>query len=870
MKKIFSILTAVLILAGFASCQKAESEDAFSTSPVAPELAAHNDILMTESTKGEDVVFTWSKYRNLAEGLNYELFMERNEVAVSIYNGPLTSYRSDKADFRSLVLSSFSDLPENDTFSLSFYVRVTSQGEVYQSNTISVNIYAYGDGVAPAVSLVAEETVLDPADPQAEVSLITWEPARLVYGEEVTYNVYVKVSGDESGNGVLLAEGLTGTSYSATVDVLNEAIVAAGGEEEAAVDVQFVVLAICESLPGGVEGTSQVMSITTYSTTFPDVLYLAGSHQAQAWDPASAPTIKQSGTIKGYYEGIVDLRSRDENTEFKFCIVPDWGGDFGGTVTVTEKDAYTQAEGTVGVSDNISVPSDRYVVMLNMKTKTIKMVTISSVGVIGTAVGGWENEITMDWDTETNVFTTQVDALTPGAFKFRLNNDWDWSIDDSNGVNGGGGDYTNSLEGSYKISLDMSSHPYKVKFINLEYPEKVYLRGSHNGWGTDVTISGNGEGVYQGFVNIGGEWGFKVTSGPGWASEGFTEWGLDSEGDTSEGGEITYNMAEGGGNIREATEVTFARVTVDLTNLTVKVLPINTVEICGSFTSWGVDENYFLTYNAESGSWSIENVEIPAGGQWKFRMNDDSNWTANLGYGTLDELVQDGDNITDTEPGVYTIELFISDTPYHAVLTKTGDSEAPKWGNRLVVAGDYSGHSWNGTDDPALMGDFSGKFQGPVTMYGMNDGFKFVHNGSWTGATATGEDGLSWTIVSGGGNNMTLPDGTWFFKVDMEAGTAEAIEVTQVGLTGEFNSWGDDVVMDFDRETHTYSGTITTTADGQAFKVRLNGSWDYSLGGDMNELTSLDGGNMTLGNAGTYTIVLDMASATPFLKVTAQ
>ena len=117
---------------------------------------------------------------------------------------------------------------------------------------------------------------------------------------------------------------------------------------------------------------------------------------------------------------------------------------------------------------------------------------------------------------------------------------------------------------------------------------------------------------------------------------------------------------------------------------------------------------------------------------------------------------------------------------------------------------------------------------------------------------------------------MTLPDGTWFFKVDMEAGTAEAIEVTQVGLTGEFNSWGDDVVMDFDRETHTYSGTITTTADGQAFKVRLNGSWDYSLGGDMNELTSLDGGNMTLGNAGTYTIVLDMASATPFLKVTAQ
>ena len=458
MKKIYSILTAVLILAGFISCQKVESEDAFSTSPVAPELAAHNDILMTESTTGEDVVFTWSEYRNLPEGLNYEFFMERNEAAVSIYNGTENCYRSNKADFRSLVLSSFSDLPENDTFSLSFYVRVTSQGEVYQSNTISVNIYAFGDGVAPVVSLVNEELVLDPADPDAEVALITWEPARLVYGEEVTYNVYVKVPGeDESGNGVLLAEGLTETSYSATVDALNEAIVAAGGAEEAEVEAEFVVLAVCESLPGGVEGTSPVMSVTTYSTTFPDVLYLAGSHQASVWDPASAPTIKQSGTIKGYYEGIVDLTSMEDNTEFKFCIVPEWGGDFGGTVTVTEKDAYTQAEGKVGVSDNISVPSGKYVVMVNMKTKTLKMVTISSVGIIGTAVGGWSDEITMDWDTSTNVFTTQIDALTAGAYKFRLNNDWDWSVDDSNGVNGGGADYSNSLEGSYKISLDMSS-----------------------------------------------------------------------------------------------------------------------------------------------------------------------------------------------------------------------------------------------------------------------------------------------------------------------------------------------------------------------------------------------------------------------------
>ena len=186
MKKILSFVSTAALCLAFAACQVAQPEDVFSTAPVAPELQAHGDILLTTGTTGEDVMFTWTAYRNLTPGLDYQFFMERGEKAIALSTGKDLYYKTDKAAFRELVLSSFSGLPQNDTFPLSFFVRVTDSGEVYQSNTVAVNVYAYGDGVAAEVSLVAETLELDPTNPTGEVALITWTPARLVYGEEVT------------------------------------------------------------------------------------------------------------------------------------------------------------------------------------------------------------------------------------------------------------------------------------------------------------------------------------------------------------------------------------------------------------------------------------------------------------------------------------------------------------------------------------------------------------------------------------------------------------------------------------------------------------------------------------------------------------
>ena len=880
MKKIFFRFALLAALtAGAASCIKPVTEDAFSKEPVAPELYAHNDILMTANTMDEDVNFSWSPYRNLPANLDYQLVATYNGTDAVIASTKDTYFKTTKTSFKDLIYSGFPSLPVNDSFSLTFRVLVANDGETYESPRMTVGVYALGDAVAPVVTLVQNSLVLDPADPTAEVALITWEPARLVYGEQITYNVYLSTVTEkttstkaEGASDYLLAEGLTETSYATTVDALNEAIVAAGGAEAAAVPVTFLVTAVCESMPEGITAASAPMTITTYVATFPEVLYTPGSHQG--WDPASAATLKLSSSVKGYYEGIIDLTTADgSDAKFKFSPNPRWEGDFGGVVTVGGKDGvYVTAEGTVGVPDDIAVPSGVYVIRLNKKLNTLKMVSIESLGIIGSAVGSWSEEIPMEWDEETNVFTVTTD-LVPGDFKFRLNNDWDFSVDNTYGVNGGGGDISNNLEGRYKVTIDMSSHPYKVKFADTSFPETLYVPGSHNNWThSATTLAGDGEGHYEGYINVGGEWGFKFTPQADWDAG---EWGFDKTSTpvTSDSGEITYSLVrEDAGNIREGSEVTYARVRVDLPNLEVKVFPIQSVEICGSFTEWGVQDDYKMTYLADSDSWVIRGVTIPKGGQWKFRMNDDSNWTANLGYGTLDDLKQGGDNIADTEPGVYTIELFIGTTPYHATLTKTGEADAPTLPETMYLIGDgVGGWDWelNGQDMIPVT-DKAGMFWA-IRYIEAGKGFKFCPVKAWNGDfTGLGNDS-GYTVA--GGNCYVEESGLYMIAIDY-AGDTVVVEPAKVyGIGNCFGAWestpftvnADGTVTspafsaDGELRMHTASSAFSALTKDDWWRMEfivLDGKIAYrGAGGDQERVPCTAGQKVTLDfNAGTGVI----------------
>ncbi len=167
MKKIFNLIAAAAIIAGFASCQP-KSEDAFSTDPVAPELYAHNDILLTTGTPDEDVTFAWSAYRNLPKGLPYTFTAAFGEDEVELANTEELYFSVSKAEFKDILTASF-DFPENSTASFIFQVKVADGAAVYASAPLAVNVYVNGDAVAPEFTLLMEPVVLDPTKAAEEI-----------------------------------------------------------------------------------------------------------------------------------------------------------------------------------------------------------------------------------------------------------------------------------------------------------------------------------------------------------------------------------------------------------------------------------------------------------------------------------------------------------------------------------------------------------------------------------------------------------------------------------------------------------------------------------------------------------------------------
>ena len=188
----------------------------------------------------------------------------------------------------------------------------------------------------------------------------------------------------------------------------------------------------------------------------------------------------------------------------------------------------------------------------------------------------------------------------------------------------------------------------------------------------------------------------------------------------------------------------------------------------------------------------------------------------------------------------------------------TGEGQAPAYKTEISVPGAYSGSEWNLDTAPKLLGKADGEFKGALTMY-KKDGadvlFKFGHDGSWIGGTPEGQ---SYTL--GADDNMTIDEGTYFWTVNLETKTATALKVDKVGLIGSFSGWTDEVELTFDATDCTYNGSVTLEANAE-LKVRFNGNWDYSMGGELTRLSAVEG-NAKVADAGDYDAKLDLNKGT--------
>ncbi len=181
-----------------------------------------------------------------------------------------------------------------------------------------------------------------------------------------------------------------------------------------------------------------------------------------------------------------------------------------------------------------------------------------------------------------------------------------------------------------------------------------------------------------------------------------------------------------------------------------------------------------------------------------------------------------------------------------------------------------NGQGWNPETAPALR---SANADGIYVGYAvMNGEFKFTKARNWndgeynTDSFSTYGDGFEGT--SAGGNvKCTGEAGIYYLTADVASGSLSGV-LCNFGLIGpaQAGGWDSDTDMTFDAATNTYTWTGDLAAG--EMKFRVNDGWDINLGGSLDDLVA-NGDNITIAEAGNYTVVLNVLITSDGGKMTA-
>ena len=348
------------------------------------------------------------------------------------------------------------------------------------------------------------------------------------------------------------------------------------------------------------------------------------------------------GDGNGYYSAVIYL-----NGEFKFKPNKDnWDGDWekvsgdatGGTLT------------TEGGPNMDGVDAGFYFIQVDLKEMTYKITPVTSISIIGSVRGAWDTDVDMTYNEIMKCWEAR-ETLSAGEFKFRLNHDWavNWggTFDD---LVQDGANLQLAADGAYVIRLFLSDETPARCTVKEDngYPDNFYEIGNEGGWGISHLLLGDGNGKYQGYYYLDGEFKFKPNA---------DNWDNDLEyvsGDTTSG-----SLTDGGGPNCPDPGAGFYQINLDFANMYYSLLKIESISLIGGFNGWGDDLE--MTYNKEEGCWQVTTDAVS--GEFKFRANHD--WGINWG-GSFDDLVQDGANLT-IDGGTHTFKLYLSYNGAHHV-----------------------------------------------------------------------------------------------------------------------------------------------------------------------------------------------------------
>lgn len=182
----------------------------------------------------------------------------------------------------------------------------------------------------------------------------------------------------------------------------------------------------------------------TYSVVpvnFEEYIYIPGNHQG--WTPESAQKL-WSPAMDGIYTGFCAL-----NGDFKFTRQPSWGAEYNYNSFTTLPDGVVKGEGDGNT--NIVIDEGFYYLVVDAGNGSLTATSVSW-GIVGSAVGTWDDDNEMTWDADRKCWTAKL-TLQEGQLKFRANRSWDVNLGgsfDNLTVGGGNLDVTS---GTYVIDL---------------------------------------------------------------------------------------------------------------------------------------------------------------------------------------------------------------------------------------------------------------------------------------------------------------------------------------------------------------------------------------------------------------------------------
>lgn len=268
--------------------------------------------------------------------------------------------------------------------------------------------------------------------------------------------------------------------------------------------------------------------------------------------------------------------------------------------------------------------------------------------------------------------------------------------------------------------------------------------------------------------------------------------------------------------------------------------------IVGDYNGWDNSDNANYIISTPTSNGVAEGyVYLTSGG---IKLVTDHSWDNAHTYGDdgSGKLTNPGNNIAVAVDGYYLIKASLDAMTYSITLTN--------WG----IIGSATPNGWD--DETALTYDpVSVTWQGVIHLTAA--AFKFRANHSWDynyGSTAGDE-----TLNAGGTDILVEVEADYHITLDLSHPNEYTYRANRWGVIGSATAggWDSDQDMTWDNTNNVFTVILDLTAG--EFKFRANDAWTLDYG-DTGANGTLDkgGSNISVAEAGNYTITLDLNNST--------